>query len=285
MKKIIRYGTVFAMMLWLLEAQVMATADYLNDLLEQELSLSQQNLMQIQENIEEEKHHSDGTSRSLEVDNNEIASYDLEEAKRIYSIDSTMITDYQNMGKLKNMISDESYIDIPMTTVDGESGSIHVESTDGFNLYGWESHVENTNILFESNQTILEKVKNSIIDSGETVTEVKFVHAAMYQSNFVYIETTSGKEYIIPYFSEIEEYPFENGQVYECSDFIGKLGQVVDEEAMTEEGVFSGVVFKESKTMVPYVIAAGFCVIPIYGIYLVKKRKNYETNNQLQNKK
>ena len=285
MKKIIRYGTVFAMMLWLLEAQVMATADYLNDLLEQELSLSQQNLMQIKENIEEEKHHSDGTSRSLEVDNNEIASYDLEEAKRIYSIDSTMITDYQNMGKLKNMISDESYIDIPMTTVDGESGSIHVESTDGFNLYGWESHVENTNILFESNQTILEKVKNSIIDSGETVTEVKFVHAAMYQSNFVYIETTSGKEYIIPYFSAIEEYPFENGQVYECSDFIGKLGQVVDEEAMTEEGVFSGVVFKESKTMVPYVIAAGFCVIPIYGIYLVKKRKNYETNNQLQNKK
>ena len=285
MKKIIRYGTVFAMMLWLLEAQVMATADYLNDLLEQELSLSQQNLMQIQENIEEEKHHSDGTSRSLEVDNNEIASYDLEEAKRIYNIDSTMITDYQNMGKLKNMISDESYIDIPMTTVDGESGSIHVESTDGFNLYGWESHVENTNILFESNQTILEKVKNSIIDSGETVTEVKFVHAAMYQSNFVYIETTSGKEYIIPYFSAIEEYPFENGQVYECSDFIGKLGQVVDEEAMTEEGVFSGVVFKESKTMVPYVIAAGFCVIPIYGIYLVKKRKNYETNNQLQNKK
>lgn len=285
MKKIIRYGTVFAMMLWLLEAQVMATADYLNDLLEQELSLSQQNLMQIQENIEEEKHHSDGTSRSLEVDNNEIASYDLEEAKRIYSIDSTMITDYQNMGKLKNMISDESYIDIPMTTVDGESGSIHVESTDGFNLYGWESQVENTNILFESNQTILEKVKNSIIDSGETVTEVKFVHAAMYQSNFVYIETTSGKEYIIPYFSAIEEYPFENGQVYECSDFIGKLGQVVDEEAMTEEGVFSGVVFKESKTMVPYVIAAGFCVIPIYGIYLVKKRKNYETNNQLQNKK
>ena len=223
MKKIIRYGTVFAMMLWLLEAQVMATADYLNDLLEQELSLSQQNLMQIQENIEEEKHHSDGTSRSLEVDNNEIASYDLEEAKRIYSIDSTMITDYQNMGKLKNMISDESYIDIPMTTVDGESGSIHVESTDGFNLYGWESHVENTNILFESNQTILEKVKNSIIDSGETVTEVKFVHAAMYQSNFVYIETTSGKEYIIPYFSAIEEYPFENGQVYECSDFIGKF--------------------------------------------------------------
>ena len=285
MKKIIRYGTVFAMMLWLLEAQVMATADYLNDLLEQELSLSQQNLMQIQENIEEEKHHSDGTSRSLEVDNNEIASYDLEEAKRIYSIDSTMITDYQNMGKLKNMISDESYIDIPMTTVDGESGSIHVESTDGFNLYGWESQVENTNILFESNQTILEKVKNSIIDSGETVTEVKFVQAAMYQSNFVYIETTSGKEYIIPYFSAIEEYPFENGQVYECSDFIGKLGQVVDEEAMTEEGVFSGVVFKESKTMVPYVIAAGFCVIPIYGIYLVKKRKNYETNNQLQNKK
>lgn len=285
MKKIIRYGTVFAMMLWLLEAQVMATADYLNDLLEQELSLSQQNLMQIQENIEEEKHHSDGTSRSLEVDNNEIASYDLEEAKRIYTIDSTMITDYQNMGKLKNMISDESYIDIPMTTVDGESGSIHVESTDGFNLYGWESQVENTNILFESNQTILEKVKNSIIDSGETVTEVKFVHAAMYQSNFVYIETTSGKEYIIPYFSAIEEYPFENGQVYECSDFIGKLGQVVDEEAMTEEGVFYGVVFKESKTMVPYVIAAGFCVIPIYGIYLVKKRKNYETNNQLQNKK
>ena len=285
MKKIIRYGTVFAMMLWLLEAQVMATADYLNDLLEQELSLSQQNLMQIQENIEEEKHHSDGTSRSLEVDNNEIASYDLEEAKRIYSIDSTMITDYQNMGKLKNMISDESYIDIPMTTVDGDSGCIHVDSTDGFNLYGWESHVENTNILFESNQTILEKVKNSIIDSGETVTEVKFVHAAMYQSNFVYIETTSGKEYIIPYFSAIEEYPFENGQVYECSDFIGKLGQVVDEEAMTEEGVFSGVVFKESKTMVPYVIAAGFCVIPIYGIYLVKKRKNYETNNQLQNKK
>ena len=285
MKKIIRYGTVFAMMLWLLEAQVMATADYLNDLLEQELSLSQQNLMQIQENIEEEKHHSDGTSRSLEVDNNEIASYDLEEAKRIYSIDSTMITDYQNMGKLKNMISDESYIDIPMTTVDGESGSIHVESTDGFNLYGWESHVENTNILFESNQTILEKVKNSIIDSGETVTEVKFVHAAMYQSNFVYIETTSGKEYIIPYFSAIDEYPFENGQVYECSDFVEKLGQVVDEEAMTEEGVFSGVVFKESKTMVPYVIAAGFCVIPIYGIYLVKKRKNYETNNQLQNKK
>lgn len=285
MKKIIRYGTVFAMMLWLLEAQVMATADYLNDLLEQELSLSQQNLMQIQENIEEEKHHSDGTSRSLEVDNNEIASYDLEEAKRIYTIDSTMITDYQNMGKLKNMISDESYIDIPMTTVDGESGSIHVESTDGFNLYGWESQVENTNILFESNQTILEKVKNSIIDSGETVTEVKFVHAAMYQSNFVYIETTSGKEYIIPYFSAIEEYPFENGQVYECSDFIGKLGQVVDEEAMTEEGVFSGVVFKESKTMVPYVIAAGFCVIPIYGIYLVKKRKNYETDNQLQNKK
>ena len=55
MKKIIRYGTVFAMMLWLLEAQVMATADYLNDLLEHELSLSQQNLMQIQENIEEEK--------------------------------------------------------------------------------------------------------------------------------------------------------------------------------------------------------------------------------------
>ena len=285
MKKIIRYGTVFAMMLWLLEAQVMATADYLNDLLEQELSLSQQNLMQIQENIEEEKHHSDGTSRSLEVDNNEIASYDLEEAKRIYSIDSTMITDYQNMGKLKNMISDESYIDIPMTTVDGESGSIHVESTDGFNLYGWESHVENTNILFESNQTILEKVKNSIIDSGETVTEVKFVHAAMYQSNFVYIETTSGKEYIIPYFSAIEEYPFENGQVYECSDFIGKLGQVVDEEAMTEEGVFSGVVFKESETIIPYVIVTGFCVIVICGIYLVKKRKNYETNNQLQNKK
>ena len=285
MKKIIRYGTVFAMMLWLLEAQVMATADYLNDLLEQELSLSQQNLMQIQENIEEEKHHSDGTSRSLEVDNNEIASYDLEEAKRIYSIDSTMITDYQNMGKLKNMISDESYIDIPMTTVDGESGSIHVESTDGFNLYGWESHVENTNILFESNQTILEKVKNSIIDSGETVTEVKFVHAAMYQSNFVYIETTSGKEYIIPYFSAIDEYPFENGQVYECSDFIGKLGQVVDEEAMTEEGVFSGVVFKESETIIPYVIVTGFCVIVICGIYLVKKRKNYETNNQLQNKK
>lgn len=285
MKKIIRYGTVFAMMLWLLEAQVMATADYLNDLLEQELSLSQQNLMQIQENIEEEKHHSDGTSRSLEVDNNEIASYDLEEAKRIYSIDSTMITDYQNMGKLKNMISDESYIDIPMTTVDGESGSIHVESTDGFNLYGWESHVENTNILFESNQTILEKVKNSIIDSGETVTEVKFVHAAMYQSNFVYIETTSGKEYIIPYFSAIDEYPFENGQVYECSDFVEKLGQVVDEEAMTEEGVFSGVVFKESETIIPYVIVTGFCVIVICGIYLVKKRKNYETNNQLQNKK
>lgn len=285
MKKIIRYGTVFAMMLWLLEAQVMATADYLNDLLEQELSLSQQNLMQIQENIEEEKHHSDGTSRSLEVDNNEIASYDLEEAKRIYSIDSTMITDYQNMGKLKNMISDESYIDIPMTTVDGESGSIHVESTDGFNLYGWESQVENTNILFESNQTILEKVKNSIIDSGETVTEVKFVHAAMYQSNFVYIETTSGKEYIIPYFSAIDEYPFENGQVYECSDFVEKLGQVVDEEAMTEEGVFSGVVFKESETIIPYVIVTGFCVIVICGIYLVKKRKNYETNNQLQNKK
>ena len=86
MKKIIRYGTVFAMMLWLLEAQVMATADYLNDLLEQELSLSQQNLMQIQENIEEEKHHSDGTSRSLEVDNNEIASYDLEEAKQAREI-------------------------------------------------------------------------------------------------------------------------------------------------------------------------------------------------------
>ena len=107
----------------------------------------------------------------------------------------------------------------------------------------------------------------------------------MYQSNFVYIETTSGKEYIIPYFSAIEEYPFENGQVYECSDFIGKLGQVVDEEAMTEEGVFSGVVFKESETIIPYVIVTGFCVIVICGIYLVKKSENYETNNQLQNKK
>lgn len=92
----------------------------------------------------------------------------------------------------------------------------------------------------------------------------------------MYIEMNSGAEYVIPYFTDITEYPFENNQVYEAEDFIDQLSDVIDEDSMLNKETFGGISFKKDNSNVSrtlcFILVGSTISIGCF-LYLLKKTR------------
>lgn len=215
------------------------TKEDVEKIVDEELNLNKGSRDVLEENIKSEMKKSTAATRSLDSDDeNIIANYSMSDIKRVFFIDSTMISDYKKNKSFKSIISDKNKLCIPMETQGGEYGVINASEENQFKDIAWESLKKGKGGLFDNNQVISEKIQDYFQKADEQVNEIIFANPVMYHSNLVYISTKKGNEYIIPYFSAIQEYSFKNGEIYEADEFIKQLEQTVDEEAMTREGIY-----------------------------------------------
>lgn len=202
---------------------------------------------------------------------NAIKSYQLSETKRVFQIPSTMISNYTKNKSFRHLISDKNNLYIPMKTTTGKNGTILVQEKDQFENLSWESGQRTS---FESNSEISEKISAYFSSRNKNVKEILFTTPVRYHSNLVYISDTDGNEYVLPYFSAIENYNFKNGEIYTASDFIKLLSETIDEDAMLQEDVYSDVVFKDQPTNMKYLFQMLFGILAGIFLIFVLIRKN-----------
>lgn len=171
-----------------------------------------------------------------------IKNFDLEKAYKNYILKTFMITEYKNNPDFKSLITNDERIQVP---AEGKLVSL-IEEESGYSILG---------TTFTDNIFDLKALTDEIVSNlNEEVTEIIYTYSQLYYMDIVYIATAEN-EYAVPYFVEppYAEYGdrLVSGTVYSAAEFMDRMSQTFDEEAMSTDGESNGGI--PVKEYAPYV--------------------------------
>lgn len=183
-----------------------------------------------------------------------IKNYDVEKAYKLYPLENLMITEYKKNTDFKSLIREDG--ERIMLPADGKLVTL-MEKDSAYEVI----ETTGTDEIFDF-ITLTEGIKNSI---DEEIVNIINTYNSIYYMNVIYVETAEN-EYAVPYFrdtAQSKEYGDRLiwGTVYSVPEFMDRMDQIYDEEAMFESArdadgnaIYGGVPIKEYKPYVPSVL-------------------------------
>jgi hypothetical protein len=167
-----------------------------------------------------------------------LTSYDIKNAIPVWSLkcDATMLADYKAQNNdFSKIIQWENKWYVPAVTMSGSQASIFLQKEDGeYKVYGTffdEDEIYIADTMDEIKLIVDKKV-------GKNAVSVKIISIPFYNMNLLYVQDSSGKEFVIPYeavgANVLENIDEQAGKVYSITDFIADMERSYDEYTIDE---------------------------------------------------
>lgn len=201
-----------------------------------------------------------------------IKSYDIDKGIKMYTGDGLIISEYMENKNIEDLFYCGEIWYVPTVNTSGEQG--YIEFNNRFGSIGSPSTCSGGGEIVDIMYSYCKKMSTV----SDELSNVRVIRANYYRLHMVYFEA-NGEKYIIPY-SQIEERPFENGEIYTADKFFKMMDDTFDETITNPQLNGGGYKIKENKIKKYIPVIAASAVILAAGVtvvIIVRNRKKKTT--------
>ncbi len=200
---------------------------------------------------------------NAEKTNTLISEYNVDAARKVYFSETLMLTVFEEKQDIDAVFSEQYHWLVPINGNENEVAVFSVK--DGMPHYS--GIISSANGYYISDEALLQSLSESNVDLN-TITSVKYLHAAMYHTTFAVIYTDS-EVYAVPFATNPDFSELEDKKVYIADDMMQFLADTYDESKLLENPDANGGVPLRNPEAAKSVLPAGLKSILITAVLLL----------------